>query len=889
MSLTVDWEEFFGDGSNHGIYTETASWKDSSDERGASLEYFTADGLEEFQADAAVEIQGHSSTTRWNTDKLSLQVKFKNPYDTKLETATLFGNSVIAGQNAAREFDTFILDAQFNYTWLHGNTQQNGVAKYVNDQVVSDMINLAGGHSPHGRWVHLYINGVYWGIYNAHERPDESFAAAYYGGNKDDYFAVKAFDGNAQHPAQYLQVEGGLTAESAYAQLLDETQDNLTDAAEYQQVAALLDVDEFIDYMIIHYYAGNWDWGQDNWYATFNHVAEDGLWRFHAWDQEHAWPTDDNLALGETNFNQNYNSTTKDDAYGPTGIQHQLMLNEEYRLKFADRVQELMYNDGLLTPTVAASVFQTRADEIDRAIAAESARWGDDRISSSGKRYDRQDWLENIAGLMTDFFPVRTAIVLQQFDSAAGGKTDWIPSLAAPLLNQYGGEIAAGFDLVMSTPAGTPAGATIYYTVDGTDPRLEGGDLNPAAIPYAGAVDLATSLNVKARIFFDNSGTANDWSPLVNESFLVDTEGRLPLRIVELMYNPPGSADDTEYFELLNTGDAPIELTGVSITDFSTDGYTFTSGTLAAGERIVVVKDQAAFAAAYPGVTNLAAGVFSGSLANEGELVSLRGPLGELLQSFAYGDKNVAGWPASPDGDGYSLEYKGPFDAGEDPSDGAPADPFDVPSNWRASLQLGGSPGTSGAAAPLAGDYDGLGTVDAADYTVWKTTFGNIVAPGTGADGNGNGVVDAADYTVWRDNLGALQASSAGGGSNAAGLSSAAPVNRDSMENGAAPKQAETAATELAFELEPIRSADGHAAAVRQFGGAVFGPRQDASLLLLQSLRNAETSADEAGTDPCPARRGKTIERFERLGLWDDEVWVTQLGRETRSSRWSIC
>ncbi len=46
------------------------------------------------------------------------------------------------------------------------------------------------------------------------------------------------------------------------------------------------------------------------------------------------------------------------------------------------------------------------------------------------------------------------------------------------------------------------------------------------------------------------------------------------------------------------------------------------------------------------------------------------------------------------------------------------------------------------------GDYDGNGTVDHADYDVWRAAFGtnNLVA-----DGNGNGLVDAADYTVWRN------------------------------------------------------------------------------------------------------------------------------------------
>ncbi|HMP08331.1 MAG TPA: dockerin type I domain-containing protein [Lacipirellulaceae bacterium] len=55
----------------------------------------------------------------------------------------------------------------------------------------------------------------------------------------------------------------------------------------------------------------------------------------------------------------------------------------------------------------------------------------------------------------------------------------------------------------------------------------------------------------------------------------------------------------------------------------------------------------------------------------------------------------------------------------------------------------------------LAGDYDGNGTVEAADYLFWKQSYGQTVEPYTGADGNGDGKVDAADYTVWRNNLGA--------------------------------------------------------------------------------------------------------------------------------------
>jgi streptogramin lyase len=52
-----------------------------------------------------------------------------------------------------------------------------------------------------------------------------------------------------------------------------------------------------------------------------------------------------------------------------------------------------------------------------------------------------------------------------------------------------------------------------------------------------------------------------------------------------------------------------------------------------------------------------------------------------------------------------------------------------------------------------AGDFNGDMRVDAADYAVWRSGFGQ--SPGAGHyDGNGDGTFDAADYVVWRDSLG---------------------------------------------------------------------------------------------------------------------------------------
>jgi hypothetical protein len=74
----------------------------------------------------------------------------------------------------------------------------------------------------------------------------------------------------------------------------------------------------------------------------------------------------------------------------------------------------------------------------------------------------------------------------------------------------------------------------------------------------------------------------------------------------------------------------------------------------------------------------------------------------------------------------------------------------------------------------LPGDYNFDGKVDAADYVVWRTTYGANVSFFTGADGNGSGTIDNADYGVWRTNFGRPSGSGSG-------ASEAAPVPEPSI------------------------------------------------------------------------------------------------------------
>jgi hypothetical protein len=53
----------------------------------------------------------------------------------------------------------------------------------------------------------------------------------------------------------------------------------------------------------------------------------------------------------------------------------------------------------------------------------------------------------------------------------------------------------------------------------------------------------------------------------------------------------------------------------------------------------------------------------------------------------------------------------------------------------------------------IPGDYNENGTVDAADYALWRDMLGQI-GTGLAADGNSDGTVNSADYDLWRANFG---------------------------------------------------------------------------------------------------------------------------------------
>jgi len=185
--------------------------------------------------------------------------------------------------------------------------------------------------------------------------------------------------------------------------------EGLADEDRYQQLTQYLDLNSFIDFIILNHFIGNETWDFGNWYAARRDQAG-AKFQFFCWD-------------AETSMNRvGENRVLTHNAFRPTALFHALRKNQTFRDHFAARLAVHCTNGGALTPEQNIARYQHIAKKIKLAIIAESARWGDYRLTRHSyrtppyERYTRDDhWRAEFDRIVNKYFPQRTAILLQQY------------------------------------------------------------------------------------------------------------------------------------------------------------------------------------------------------------------------------------------------------------------------------------------------------------------------------------------------------------------------------------------------------------------------------------------------------------------------------------------
>ncbi|MEM7387064.1 MAG: FN3 associated domain-containing protein, partial [Verrucomicrobiota bacterium] len=377
----------------------------------------------------------------------------------------------------------------------------------------------------------------------------------------------------------------------------------------------------------------------------------------------------------------------------PTKFHHALKANAEYRCLFGDHVHRAFFNGGVLHTDPdhpewdpehpdrnrPAARWVALTDSLRVPLMAESARWGDYRRT---RPYTVEGDLLGIRQELLDhWFPYRSALILEQFRDES-----LYPRTHAPEFSQPAGILEPGAELVMkSKSVGIFTSGMIYYTMDGADPRLPGGELNEAsAMAYRFPIFLERSTQVRARAL-TNTGS---WSALQETTYLV---GARPVRAGDLVltrihYHPAAvneeertagfEESDFEFLEWMNVSEGRVSLESARV-----DGgisYSFDRSSILTeldpGQRMILANHADAFAQRFGNEGLFVVGDYEGKLSNGGEAFVLLDSSGEVVLEGTYEDGGR--WPSAADGDGYVLVRRD-FDY---PGEGA--DPL----NWRLSV-----------------------------------------------------------------------------------------------------------------------------------------------------------------------------------------------------------
>jgi spore coat protein CotH len=402
VSLVMDIDDLFG---THGIHTHPDE-KGSDWERPVSVEIIDSDST--VQLDTGIRIHGGAS--RRFSAKKSFRLAFRSTYGTGALTYPLFGSG------AVERFDSLVLRAGYDDSWLHEDTHER--AQYIRDEWSRRTQLAMGQPSPHGKFVHLCLNGVYWGLYNLVERPDASFAAAYFGGDDDDWDVIHSGDlinGTTSAweqlliAARQVNVSDPAASNAAYRRLLGKN----PDGSRNPQLEVLLDVENYIDYMILNFYAAKYDWPCGNWIAARRRTPDSTGFKFFSWDAEYS------LGLGS---DIGTNRTGVDRCVAE--ILNHLRANREFRQLFATRVRAHFSPGGALhvrskldsitrePENIPAARYRELAERVADALYSEAARWGNRHQEDGAARLSQ--WRRIRDYLIREYFHRRASVVLEQ-------------------------------------------------------------------------------------------------------------------------------------------------------------------------------------------------------------------------------------------------------------------------------------------------------------------------------------------------------------------------------------------------------------------------------------------------------------------------------------------
>lgn len=573
-------------------------------ERPIHVELYWTDGQQIINQDAGVQIAGAYS--RKNEQK-SMAIHARSAYGKKYFDAKLFDELDIT------RFKSFTLrDSGNDFAITHFRDAM------ITHLVAGNNIDIQA-YQP----AIIFLNGEYWGILNIREKLNEHYIESHYpyvDHDKVDILVVNTST-NSMTASEGDEID--------YNALIKYIKSNdMTDDAYYQHVASLIDVDEYIEYMVSEIYSANSDWPHNN-VRVWKSKKVGGRWRWCLYDTDQSYSiwgydqsNDDRLGscLSTNNSFGNNNSWANE-------LFSNLTKNDSFRNALVNRFADRMNHEFL--PENVNHLIDSLKGNISAEIGYHNSRWNitaDENRIMQMKEFAKNR-PDNMRNHLRNHFKVGADVKLtvDVNDSKAGYIE--VNSLTIKKFNWSG-------IYFKNVPVSIRAIARPGYKfVRWTN------NLNDNTDEHAGikvTLDQAVSFTA---IFEPDNSTYN--SIVINE----------------INFKSAEDFDTKDWIELYNTTSAAINLSGWKISNGDPDNsYQIPVGTMIAPYGYLVVSsNQNKLFNLNQSLQNVV-GDFNFGL-GKAEKLQLYDTEGNLIDEIEYNSKT---WP-NADGNGYTMALTDPF------------------------------------------------------------------------------------------------------------------------------------------------------------------------------------------------------------------------------------
>jgi hypothetical protein len=331
-------------------------------ERPVSLEYFGKSGLRKINTDGGIKIHGGCSR---QAPMKSLAFFARNEYGNNELRYPFFREKEID------RFKDLIFRNSGNDFWY--TMIRDGMIQAV----AKGSMDIDGqAFEP----VQVFLNGEYWGIHNLREDLNEHYLETNYNISGDDVDILKwnnyAICGTN---TDYISLENFMASHDLSVQ------------ADYDYVADRIDINEYINYLIIEMFFANLDWPGNN-VKYWRQRSTNGKWRWMLFDLD--------FTLGIYDFNPAFDMFTfTAEPNGPdwpnppwsTFLYRNLLENQGFRDLFVQKF--MMHLNTTLKPANVIHVIDSLCGIISNDFPAHIARWNEP--------WSMEQWNSNVEQLRT--------------------------------------------------------------------------------------------------------------------------------------------------------------------------------------------------------------------------------------------------------------------------------------------------------------------------------------------------------------------------------------------------------------------------------------------------------------------------------------------------------